>query len=203
MTWPGLAARLEGRIVVLEPLAPEHEEPLWAAASDPEVWRWMIVRADESREVWREWFEAALAQSAAGNEAAFAVCSRASGEPLGSTRYLSLRPEHRGLEIGYTWLGRAAWNTGANAEAKLLLLGHAFETLGCQRVEFKTDARNERARRALEALPSQFEGIFRKHMVVRGGELRDSAWYSVTDDEWPAVRERLTQRVAGKVGSPP
>ncbi|MBA2615616.1 MAG: GNAT family N-acetyltransferase [Actinobacteria bacterium] len=199
MTWPGLATRLEGRIVVLEPLAAGHGEGLWAAAEDPEVWQWMIVHADESREVWREWFESALAQSAAGNEAAFAVCARASGEPLGSTRYLSLRPEHRGLEIGYTWLGRAAWNTGANAEAKLLLLEHALETLGCQRVEFKTDARNERARHALEALPAKVEGIFRKHMIVRGGELRDSAWYSVIDDDWPAVRESLGRRVAGKV----
>ena len=105
-------------------------------------------------------------------------------------------PEHRTLEIGWTWLTPTAWGTGANAEAKLLQLEHAFETLGYRRVEFKTDALNERARPALAALPAQFEGIFRKHMLVRDGVSRDSAWYSVVDDEWPEVRESLRARVA-------
>jgi len=89
------------------------------------------------------------------------------------------------------------WNTGANVEAKYLLLRHAFE-LGFRRVEFKTDAKNERARRALAALPAEFEGIHRKHMVVRGGERRDSAWYAVIDDDWPEVRAALERRLAGK-----
>ena len=122
---------------------------------------------------------------------------RRDGEPLGSTRYLSLRPEHRGLEIGWTWLTRSAWSTGANVEAKLLLLEHAFERLGCMRVEFKTDAQNERSRRALAALPAQFEGVFRKHMLVGndGDRLRDSAWYAIVDDDWPAVKANLEQRL--------
>ena len=119
----------------------------------------------------------------------------AAGAPIGSTRYLNVRPEHRGLEIGWTWLTPATWRSGANAEAKLLLLEHAFERLGCIRVEFKTDAKNDRSRRALEALPAQFEGIFRKHMLVRGGELRDSAYYAIVDDEWPAVRANLERRL--------
>ncbi len=110
---------------------------------------------------------------------------------IGSTRYLALRPEHRSIEIGWTWLTPAAWGTGANVEAKLLMLEHAFERLGCLRVELKTDARNERSRGAMAALPAQFEGVHRKHMLVRGGERRDSAWYSVLDDEWPAVRANL------------
>jgi RimJ/RimL family protein N-acetyltransferase len=115
---------------------------------------------------------------------------------VGSSSYLALAPEHRRLEIGATWMSPSTWNTGANAEVKYLLLRHAFEALGCRRVEFKTDALNERARRALAALPSEFEGIHRKHMVVRGDERRDSAWYAVIDDDWPAVRRALEQRLA-------
>jgi RimJ/RimL family protein N-acetyltransferase len=128
----------------------------------------------------------------------FAVLEASSGRPIGSTSYLTLRPAHRGLEVGWTWLAPAAWGTGANVEAKLLLLEHAFERLGCMRVEFKTDARNERARRALAALPARFEGVSLKHMLVRDGVVRDSAYYSVTDDEWPAVKTALLARLSAK-----
>ena len=163
----------------------------------------MPVDAGASDEAFAAWLDDALARSREGQEVAFAILSAPSARPLGSTRYLALRPEHRGLEIGWTWLAPDAWGTGANAEAKLLLLEHAFERLGCMRVEFKTDAKNERSRRALEALPARFEGIFRKHMLVRGGERRDSAWYSVIDDEWPEVRAALERRLAraGEAGS--
>ena len=198
-----LSTRLEGRVVALEPLRPDHADLLWPVARDPDVWRWMIVRADRSEALFRRWIEEALARAEEGREVPFALVAADSGAPLGSTRYTALRPEHRGVEIGYTWVARAAWGTGANAEGKLLLLEHAFERAGCIRVEFKTDARNERARRALEALPARFEGIFRKHMVVRDGELRDSAWYAITDDDWPAVRENLRRRVEGKLGGEP
>ena len=196
MTWEGIAPRLEGQLVVVEPLAPAHEDGLWDAASDPSVWRWMPVNAIESRETFTAWFSEALEKTAAGLDQAFAVLDSSGGAPLGSTRYLALRPEHRGLEIGWTWLSSSAWGTGANVEAKLLLMGHAFDELGCMRVEFKTDALNERSRAALEALPARFEGIFRKHMLVRNGALRDSAWYSVTDEEWPAVRQNLRDRLS-------
>jgi RimJ/RimL family protein N-acetyltransferase len=114
----------------------------------------------------------------------------------GSTRFMVLRPEHRGLEIGWTWLTPSAWRTGANAEAKLLMMEHAFERLGCARVELKTDARNARSRGAMSALPAQFEGIFRKHRLLSNGSYRDSAWFSVIDDEWPAVRANLKRRLA-------
>lgn len=197
MTWHHAAERLEGRLVVLEPLAPAHEAGLRAAAADPEIWRWTSSDAS-SEEGFAAWFETALARSRAGIEIPFALVDRASGEPIGSTRYLTLRPEHRGLEIGHTWLSRSAWGTGANVEAKLLLLGHAFERLGCIRVEFKTDARNERARAALEALPARFEGILRSHMLVRGGERRDSAYYSIVYAEWPEVKETLLRRLSAK-----
>jgi len=157
----------------------------------------MPVNAIESRETFDERFAEARERTAVGLDQAFAVVDARSGDPLGSTRYLALRPEHRGLEIGWTWLEPGAWRSGANAEAKLLMLDHAFERHGCLRVEFKTDAKNERSRRALEALPARFEGVFRKHMLVRDGERRDSAYYSIVDDEWPEVRANLERRLTG------
>jgi N-acetyltransferase len=193
--WKNLASVLEGKIVRLEPLARRHEKGLFEAARDERVWRWMPYDAGGSRQRFHAWLEDALAASSAGTEAAFATVDAGTGEPVGSTRYLSLRPEHRGLEIGWTWLAPAHWQTGANVEAKLMMLEHAFQRLGCLRVEFKTDSRNERSRAALAALPAQFEGIFRKHMLVRGGERRDSAYYSIIDDEWPEVRGNLMRRI--------
>jgi N-acetyltransferase len=195
--WEGIGERLEGAIVVLEPLGREHEEALREAGSDPGVWRWMTVHGHDP-ETFTRWLEAALEAKEEGREAPFAIVLPESGKAVGSTRYMSLRPEHRGLEIGYTWHAPSAWGAGVNVEAKYLLLARAFEELGCIRVEFKTDARNERARGALEALPARFEGIFRSHMLVRDGERRDSAWYAITDAEWPAVRANLLRRISGK-----
>jgi RimJ/RimL family protein N-acetyltransferase len=193
--WKNLASVLAGEIVRLEPLARPHEKGLFEAAQDERLWRWMPYDPSGSRERFHAWLENALAASSAGTEAAFATVDAATGAPIGSTRYLALRPEHRGLEIGWTWLAPARWQTGANIEAKLLMLEHAFERLGCLRVEFKTDSRNERSRAALAALPAKFEGIFRKHMLVRGGERRDSAYYSIIDDEWPEVKVNLGRRI--------
>jgi RimJ/RimL family protein N-acetyltransferase len=117
---------------------------------------------------------------------------------VGSTRYLNFAPEHGRVEIGWTWLRRSAWSTGANIETKLLLLEHAFERNGLQRVEFKTDARNVRTRGALLALGARFEGIARKHMILPSGP-RDSAWYAIVDEDWPAVKARSSQRIDSKV----
>ena len=188
--------RLAGRLVVLEPLEERHAEGLWRAAQDPEVWRHTHADVGGSRAAFDDWLGAALAEARDGLSLPFAQLD-ADGVPVGSTRYMSLRPEHRVLEIGHTWLASRTWGRGVNSEAKLLLLRHAFETLGCMRVEFKTDARNERSRAALAALPARFEGVFAKHMLVRDGVVRDSAWYAITDDEWPAVRASLEARVAG------
>jgi len=193
--WEDLTSVLEGKVVRLEPLGRRHEEGLFEAAKDERIWRWMPYNASESGDTFHAWLEEALASSEAGTEGAFATVDVHTGRPVGSTRYLALRPEHRVLEIGWTWLSPAYWQTGANVEAKLLMLEHAFEDLGCLRVEFKTDARNERSRAALAALPAQFEGVFRKHMLVRGGERRDSAYYSIIDDEWPEVRMNLRWRL--------
>jgi RimJ/RimL family protein N-acetyltransferase len=119
-----LTTRLEGQIVVLEPLAAHHEEGLFAAAQHPEIWTW-LAPVGESRECFSAWFAASLAESEAAREGVFATIERASGRPIGSTRYLNLREVHRGLEIGWTWLEPSMWRTGANVEAKLLMLGHA------------------------------------------------------------------------------
>ena len=187
---------LEGRIVRLEPLAPTHEEGLWLASRDARTWRWLSVVQPRAREEWRLHVEQALAAAEHGIE--IPLVTLQNERVVGSTRFLAPRPEHRSVEIGWTWLHPSAWGTGANVEAKLLQLRHAFEAWGCRRVEFKTDALNDRSRGALEALGATFEGIHRKHMLVRGDENRDSAWYSITDDEWPAVRDQLGARLAGR-----
>ena len=181
----------------LEPVDPDHREGLLAAARAPETWTWLDRRVPEDEEAFGAWFDARLAASEAGGEWCFVTHSMADGAPIGSSSFLSIRPEHDGLEIGWTWLHPDAWRTGANLEAKLLMLGFAFDELGCMRVEFKTDARNERSREALAALPATFEGVFRRHMLMGGIGVRDSAYFSIVDDEWPAVRENLEKRLAG------
>ncbi len=187
---------LEGRIVRLEQLAPEHEEGLWLASQDPRTWRWLNIVQPLTAAEWSTYMEQAHTAAEAGTEVP--LVTKRHKEIVGSTRFLALRPEHRSVEIGSTWLHPSAWGTGANVEAKLLQMRHAFETWGCRRVEFKTDAKNERSLGALDALGATFEGVHRNHMLVRDGESRDSAWYSVTDDDWPNVRTRLESRLAEK-----
>lgn len=181
-------------MVVLEPLDESHSEGLWEAAQAPEIWAWQRnLGAD--RELFEEWMRTSIEANAAGGEGVLATRRRVDDALVGSTRYMNVRPEDRVVEIGWTWLHPGAWRSGINVEAKLLMLGHAFERLGCNRVELKTDARNERSRGAMEALPAQFEGILRKHMIVPGVGVRDTAYYSVLDEEWPAVRENLERRL--------
>jgi RimJ/RimL family protein N-acetyltransferase len=191
------APTLAGRIVRLEPLRPEHGEGLWLASRDARTWRWLSIEQPRTLREWNDFVATALTAAENGSEIPLVTISYAAGV-VGSTRFLALRPEHRSVEIGWTWLSPSAWGTGANVEAKYLQLRHAFETWSCRRVEFKTDALNERSRGALEALGATFEGIHRKHMLVRDGENRDSAWYAVLDDDWPAVRARLEARLAEK-----
>ena len=194
--WHDLMRRLEGRLIALEPIREEHREPLRAAAADPVIWAWMQIDGSEP-EGFERWFAHALREAAAEREAPFVTIERKGDAVLGSTRYMTLRPEHRGIEVGNTWLARSAWSSGANVEAKLLMLEHAFEHVGAMRVEFKTDARNVESRRGLEALPATFEGIFRKHMLIHAG-IRDSAYYAIIDDEWPAVKANLERRLQGR-----
>jgi len=182
---------LEGRHVRLEPLdLARHGEGLAAVGLDPDLWRWMVSRVETAAGL-RGYLEHALAEQAAGRELPFATVERASGTVVGSTRFMAIAAPHRRVEIGSTWIARPWQRTAVNTEAKYRMLCHAFETWGCQRVEFKTDARNERSRRALLRLGLVEEGTFRKHMLTERGEVRDTVYFSAVDDEWPALKSRL------------
>lgn len=185
---------LEGRIVRLEPLAREHFDDLIEVGVDPVLWKWTQVLPETEAQL-RGYLELALANAEAGREVPFATILRETNRAIGSTRFLTIVPEHKRLEIGWTWLGAAHQRSGANREAKLLQLTHAFETLGANRVEFKTDSRNEASRRALEGIGATFEGIFRSHTIMPWGPLRDSAYYSVIAGEWPQVKARLERLI--------
>ena len=184
-----LHVTLTGAHVKLEPLQRRHEDALWEVAQDERIWRWMRVRGDQSRVRFRSYVDEVLAH-------ALGFATFVDGALLGATSYANVRERDKVVEIGHTWLAPAAWGTGANAEAKYLLMAHAFEREAFKRVEFKTDALNERARAALESLPATFEGIARKHMIVRDGDRRDSAWYAVIDDDWRVVKANLERRLA-------
>jgi RimJ/RimL family protein N-acetyltransferase len=195
-----LTTPLEGSTVALEPLRPDHVEELWEAAQAPEIWTW-LPRLGESREPFDRWLELSFEAAAEGREGTFATREIAGGRVVGSSRFLNVRAADGVVEIGWTWLHPSAWGSGANVEAKLLMMGHAFETLGCVRVEFKTDARNERSRAALAALPARFEGILRNHLIMPDVGLRDSAYFSVIDSEWSEVKANLERRLA-EIGEP-
>ena len=188
---------LEGRHVRLEPLGLAHLAGLVTAGADPATWTWMHSPLTDEGAM-RAWVEDAIRARDTGSEVPFATVEAATGRVLGSTRYMSIAPAHRRLEIGWTWLGPGAHGTGANSEAKHLMLRHAFETLGAMRVEFKTDALNARSRAALAGIGATFEGVFRRHQLMANGRVRDSAWFAVTDVDWPHVREHLEGRVAAQ-----
>jgi N-acetyltransferase len=177
---------LDGRIVRVEPIAEQHRDGLREAAErEPQIHRFTNLYTLG----FERWFDQALA---ATEEIPFVVT--VSGRPVGSTRYLNIEPFHRRTEIGWTWLERPQWGTGANIETKYLLLCNAFDRCGLMRVEFKTDARNLRVRGALLGIGARFVGIFRKHMVLPDS-IRDSAWYAIVDDDWPRVKELLERKI--------
>lgn len=181
---------LEGGVVRLEPLSLHHLDPLCAVGLDPSLWTHTTSRVASPAEM-RRYVEAALAEQAAGTALPFATVLRESDVVVGSTRFGSIAPEHRRVEIGWTWIAPPWQRTAVNTEAKLLMLRHAFETWGCRRVELKTNARNARSRAAMLRIGAREEGTLRKHMINADGSARDSVYFSVVDDEWPAVRERL------------
>jgi RimJ/RimL family protein N-acetyltransferase len=187
---------LEGQYVRLEPMAPEHLEGLWLAAQDDDIWLYMPRGRPQSRDDVAQWLAEAMAGREAGRELGFSIFERATGDIVGSTRYLNISPRDRRLEIGWTWLHPRVRRTAVNTECKYLLLSHAFETLGCARVELKADARNERSRAAMLRIGAVFEGVHRKHMLTQGGHQRDTAWYSFIDEEWPAAKVRLESMLA-------
>ena len=193
---------LQGHFIRLEPLSQVHHADLCEAGDDPEIWRWNprpILTAEEMR----VYIATAKAGQAAGTMLPFATIERLSGRAIGSTRFAEIDRPHRHLEIGYTWIKPRWQRTPVNTEAKYLMLRHAFEELGCIRVELKTDALNQRSRNAILRIGAQQEGIFRKHMVTDSGRIRHSVYFSLIDSEWPVVKARLEEKLARPFERPP
>ena len=183
---------LAGRHARLEPLRTAHAGALERCGADAEVWRWMPSLRPDPRESVQVWQKTVTALPSA-EAVAFAIVDLARDEAVGGTTLFDYSEAHRRVEIGYTWLAKSAWRTPVNTECKFLLLRHAFETLGCNRVQLKTDSRNERSQAAIARLGAVREGVLRAHMVMPDGWLRDSVMFSITAPEWPAVKTRLEQ----------
>jgi RimJ/RimL family protein N-acetyltransferase len=187
---------LEGAHVRLEPLQPRHAADLAEAGADPEVWRWMPVAAPVDEAQMRAVVGALVERAAAGVQFPFAQVEVATGRAVGATSYLDLALDEGRIEIGWTWLGRPWWRTAINTEAKLLLLGHAFDTLQLNRVALKTDVRNERSQAAIARIGGVREGVLRAHMIRPDGSLRDTVYFSILSPEWPEARRRLRTRLS-------
>lgn len=179
---------LEGENVRLEPLSQDHAQGLFNRGREARDWEFMPRPCFVDIADVRHWINEALESP---DQVPFAIIEKSRNRAVGSTRFLTIRPPHRSLEIGWTWLGHDWQRTGINTETKFLLLQHAFERLRALRVEFKTDSRNLRSQKALERIGAIREGVLRKHMVVQGDYERDSVYFSVVASEWPPVRERL------------
>ncbi|MGH7560470.1 MAG: GNAT family N-acetyltransferase [Gemmatimonadales bacterium] len=182
---------LYGDRVRIEPLDHRHADDLLAAAADPEIWRFMPIPQPASGGDLLTWIDDAWRRAAAGDQLPFAVVDHATDRAIGSTRFLEIRRSWRTLEIGWTWLSASAQRTPVNTECKYLLLRHAIEELGALRVQFKTDARNERSQRSLERIGAVKEGVLRKQRINWDGFVRDAVYYSIVDEDWPAVKARL------------
>jgi len=185
---------LEGARVRLEPLAKAHLAGLAAVGLDEELWLWIPVPVRTAEEM-AGYIETALEEQERGVSLPFALIEKATRRVVGSTRYGNIDRAHHRVEIGWTWVAREWQRTAVNTEAKYLLLRHAFETLGCIRVELKTDSLNERSRTAILRIGAREEGIFRNHMITASGRVRHSVYFSVADSEWPAVKARLESRL--------
>lgn len=182
---------MPGGIARLEPLREEHAAALFELIGDQETWRFLVVARPANVDEMRRWVRVGLDHAARGTELPFVVIDRRDGRVAGTTRYMDAMPAHRNLEIGVTAYGAAWRRTPMNTQCKLLMLTHAFETLGCERVQLKCDARNERSRAAILRIGATFEGILRKHRVLEDGFVRDTAMYSIVRDEWEGVKGRL------------
>jgi N-acetyltransferase len=186
---------LEGEHVRLEPLSMNHLEGLCAVGLEPELWS-LTVNHVGTREDMEAYVSAALREQQAGLSLPYATVDRATGHVAGCTRFMNIAMAHRRLEIGSTWIAPAWQRTALNTEAKLLMLRHAFESLGCMRVELKTDLLNERSQKAILRLGAKQEGIFRNHMLTDSGRIRHSVWFSIIDTEWPDVKRNLESFLA-------
>lgn len=185
---------LEGRHVRLEPLSHAHHADLTAVGLDPELWRWIPTPVRTPEEM-NAYIETALQEQERRVSLPFAIIEKAEGRAIGSTRYGNIDRTHHRVEIGWTWVASAWQRSGVNTEAKYLLLRHAFETLGCMRVELKTDSLNERSRAAILRIGAREEGTFRNHMITSSGRVRHTVYFSIIDSEWPDVKARLQSRL--------
>jgi len=183
---------LEGSVVRLEPLQTAHARLFWNAAKDAldDIFQW-IPYAMQTEADFEKLVAQAFDEQARGLSVVFATVARETGDVIGSTRFMNIDRANHHVEIGSTWIAPRWQRTAVNTEAKYLMLRHAFEDWHCLRVEFKTDALNERSRTALLRLGAQQEGIFRKHMLTHTGRVRDSVYFSLVDSEWPDVKARL------------
>lgn len=188
------AVPLQAAGVALEPLVEDHRGGLATAGADPAVWRYLPY--DSSEGGFGRWFDMSLALREQGLEAIWAVRNLADGALVGSTRYLNIAAHDRRVEIGGTWYAPAVWASAVNPACKFMLLRHGFETLGLNRIELKTDARNARSQAAIARLGAVREGVFRRHMVLPDGHVRDTVYFSIIREEWPAVKARLQDRLA-------
>jgi N-acetyltransferase len=186
---------LEGDHVRLEPLSLAHHDALCAIGLDEDLWRWTHSQIRTPEEM-RAYLEAALRYQAEGTALPFVTIERRSGTIVGSTRYGNIDRANQRVEIGWTWIGRNWQRSAVNTEAKYLMLRHAFEILGCIRVELKTDALNERSRKAVLRIGAREEGILRNHMITDSGRIRHTVYYSIIDSEWPVVRAGLEKKLA-------
>ena len=184
---------LDGRFVRLEPLEERHRAAIRPAAQHPEIF---AVTTSALGPLFDPYIDGALKRSDGERELAFVVILKAESRPVGMTRYLNIEAAHRKLEIGSTWYEPGVWGGPVNPECKLLLMQHAFEGLGFHRVEYKTDVRNARSRAAILKLGATQEGIFRKHMIMADGHVRDSVYFSIIDTDWPHVKAGLEKRLA-------
>jgi len=185
---------LQGRHVRLEPLTLEHHAALCEVGIDEELWRWIPIQIRSAADM-LEYIENALRAQEKELEMPFATVDLASGRVVGSTRFMNIEMKHKRLEIGSTWIAAPWQRSAVNTEAKLLMLSHAFGPLGCNRVELKTDALNQKSRNAILRIGAQQEGIFRKHMVANSGRIRDTVYFSIIDTEWPQVKRELERKL--------
>jgi RimJ/RimL family protein N-acetyltransferase len=193
---------LESPRVRLEPMSPGHEEGLRAAARDGELWTLRVTSVPAPAET-AAYIAAALQGYAEGHMLPFVVRERSGGRVIGSTRYHDIVPDVERLEIGYTWYGKSVQRTHVNTSCKLLLLTHAFETLGAQLVGWRTDNENLASQRAIERLGARKDGVLRHHALRRDGTVRDTVMYSMTPEEWPGIKARLTRTQSEYSGNVP
>lgn len=186
-----LPLTLTGQVAVLSPLDLDHSEGLFAISQDEAIWRWMLTKQPETEQEMDAIVRSALKAQSEGHQVPFVVLLRSTGEVVGTTRYMTIRPGDNSLEIGTTWYSAEHRRTALNTECKFMLLEHAFENLGAVRVELKTDERNEPSRNAILRIGAQFEGILRNYQTRYDGYVRNTAMYSITKQDWPRVKDRL------------